>query len=806
MNTEKNMKYTCYIKCKYIIFEKIFPYIPYKNQLLLIKYNKEFQKELYVDINIYKKRSGKYRIIESNGKGKEFILANNKLIFEGEYKNGIKSGKWKEFHECNGKIKFDGEYFQGKKWNGIGYNIQGEKDFEIKDGNGEIKEYYDNGKLKFKCEYKNGCIIGKGEEYHEYNGKIKFEGNYINGKRWKGIGKYFNGAKEYEINNGRGIVYEYHKNGELKYEGEIVNGEKNGKGKDYHYNGDLAYEGEYLNREKSGEGKEYNELGLMLFKGKYKNDKRLKGENFYRESYRRTKRYIFGQKIIKDKMNNKLKKLNGKVKEYFNKDKLKFDGEYLNGKKWNGIGYNQNGEIDYEIKNGNGKIKEYFNYNDSYLEVQYINGEIKGKVKEYCNNKLVFDGEYLNGEGKEFDSNGKLIYEGKYLNGKRNGKGKEYYNNNKIKFDGEFFNGKKWKGIGYNYNGRKVYELKEGKGNIIEYNNEGKIEYEGEYLNGERNGKGKLYDGSFEYIGDFLNDEIIGNIQIFIIFENNSHPFLLFEGLYSNGKKIKGKEYDEKRNLLFNGKYFNNTWWEGEVQLYDFNRHYKRFEGKLLNGKINEKGKEFYEFYTNDMNLELRIKFEGEYLNGKRWNGTGYNFIGEPDFEIQDGNGIIKEYHYINGKKKFECEYSKGRINGNGTEYYKNGNKEFIGEYISEQKDRILLNIYRFLVHNILYSDNFNVKRWNGTGYDFNGKETYKLENGKGIVEIYTEYNDGLSYLDFRGEFLNGEKNGEGSEYYINGKLRFKGEYKDGRQYNGTFYKNDGISIDYELKEGKKIK
>ena len=101
MNTEKNMKYTCYIKCKYIIFEKIFPYIPYKNQLLLIKYNKEFQKELYVDINIYKKRSGKYRLIESNGKGKEFILANNKLIFEGEYKNGIKSGKGKEFHEFN---------------------------------------------------------------------------------------------------------------------------------------------------------------------------------------------------------------------------------------------------------------------------------------------------------------------------------------------------------------------------------------------------------------------------------------------------------------------------------------------------------------------------------------------------------------------------------------------------------------------------------------------------------------------------------------------------------------------------------
>ena len=58
----------------------------------------------------------------------------------------------------------------------------------------------------------------------------------------------------------------------------------------------------------------------------------------------------------------------------------------------------------------------------------------------------------------------------------------------------------------------------------------------------------------------------------------------------------------------------------------------------------------------------MRIKFEGDYLNGKRWNGTGYNLIGKKDFEIKDGNGMIKEYHYINENIKFECEYSKGRI------------------------------------------------------------------------------------------------------------------------------------------------
>jgi len=37
-----------------------------------------------------------------------------------------------------------------------------------------------------------------------------------------------------------------------------------------------------------------------------------------------------------------------------------------------------------------------------------------------------------------YKNNGKLVYEGEYLNGERNGKGKEYYNNGKLEFEGEF--------------------------------------------------------------------------------------------------------------------------------------------------------------------------------------------------------------------------------------------------------------------------------------------------------------------------------------------------------------------------------
>ena len=59
-----------------------------------------------------------------------------------------------------------------------------------------------------------------------------------------------------------------------------------------------------------------------------------------------------------------------------NKGKLEYEGEYLNGKKWNGKGYDEKGNIIYELKNGNGNIKEY---NDEYgyleFEGEYLNGK-----------------------------------------------------------------------------------------------------------------------------------------------------------------------------------------------------------------------------------------------------------------------------------------------------------------------------------------------------------------------------------------------------------------------------------------------
>ena len=183
-------------------------------------------------------------------------------------------------------------------------------------------------------------------------------------------------------------------------------------------------------------------------------------------------------------------KENNTVEEYDSvNDELIFEGEYLNGKKWNGKGYDE-GKIIYELKDGKGFFQDYVrinSYRGLILQGEYINGEANGKIKEY-------------------NINEKLIFEGEYLNGKRHGKGTEFYNKEILKFEGEYLNDKKWEGKGYDINGNIIYELKNGIGYIKEYDIDGKLNFEGEYLNGERNGKGKEYDnnGKVTFEGEYL--------------------------------------------------------------------------------------------------------------------------------------------------------------------------------------------------------------------------------------------------------------------------------------------------------------
>ena len=85
----------------------------------------------------------------------------------------------------------------------------------------------------------------------------------------------------YKFYKGKYIVYETkgkgkeYFNGELKFEGEYLNGKRNGKRKEYDYNGKLSFEWEYLNGKRNGKGKEYYGNGTLYFEGEYLNGNKI---------------------------------------------------------------------------------------------------------------------------------------------------------------------------------------------------------------------------------------------------------------------------------------------------------------------------------------------------------------------------------------------------------------------------------------------------------------------------------------------------------------------------------------------------
>ena len=244
------------------------------------------------------------------------------------------------------------------------------------------------------------------------------------------------------------------------------------------------------------------------------------------------------------------------------------------------------------------------------------------------------------------------------------------------------------------------------------------------------------------------------------IYNGYSHK-LIFEGEILNGKKNgKGKEYDEKGNIKYIGEYSND--------------------------KMILKGNEFKNGFAHQYNNNNQLVFEGEFLNGIR-------------------NGKGKEYNN-SGHIIFEGEYLKGLRNGKGKEYYYNGKVKYDGEYYYGNK-------------------------WNGFGYDMNNNMVYELKKGKGNIKEYNNsgyliyegeylnglrngkgkennYDYGYDYGIYEGEYLNGKRNGKGKEYDYNCKLKFEGEYKYGHRLKCKEYNKYGKLIYegeylYGLRNGK---
>ena len=246
------------------------------------------------------------------------------------------------------------------------------------------------------------------------------------------------------------------------------------------------------------------------------------------------------------------------------------------------------------------------------------------------------------------------------INNNNYNKNKIKYNNNLdniISFDIDktifsFFNEKKkleivrynkriQNSLDININNYRDFTGKYLKNEIIkkENNNDGKLEFKGENFNEKRNEKRKLNKNEGE-----RKHELKGS---------NAEKFEKYKN--KNKSKIY-KEYDcLNGDIEYEGEKLNGKWHGFGKKFY---QGYLDYVGNYLNGKRNGKGEEY------DKNGNLR--FEGEYLNGIKWNGKGYDAKGYEEFEIKEGKGIVKEYNWFNGNLIYEGEYINGIRNGIG--------------------------------------------------------------------------------------------------------------------------------------------
>ena len=73
-------------------------------------------------------------------------------------------------------------------------------------------------------------------------------------------------------------------------------------------------------------------------------------------------------------------------------------------------------------------------------------------------------------------------------------------------------------------------------------------------------------------------------------------------------------------------------------------------------------------------------------------------------------NGKGKEYDEYNNELIYEGEYKKGRKNGKGKEYFIDGKLKSEGEYLNDEI-------------------------WNGTIYEIDSDNTFKINSGNGYVK-----------------------------------------------------------------------
>ncbi len=520
------------------------------------------------------------------------------------------------------------------------------------------------------------------------------------------------------------------------------------------------------------------------------------------------------------------------------------------------------GEFEKSVRKGNWK---FFDIKGNLSEEgEYKKNLRTGIWKTYSGNTVISLGKYENdqedGYWKYFYNNGSIQVEGAYKNGLKTGTWKIYYYNNVLSEQGNYENNERagiW--LSFYEDGSKASMVDYTKGKRIVYHKDGTVFQEMEFTIGKGaelfmknflmyypNGKKRLegqfdettsfeilngYAGWFKMKGVWKSYWESGKLAIIYDIDKNTKQAVNseFDANYQYQTKTGGTGKGEKILMELDYAVSKGAAWISfsginPYPVSDFDEEGKRkfnmsYRQELATTMLQFSSQSFRRFglwenYNAKGVLESKINYD--WITNLPKGAAEFFYPGgilrsEGMFDANGKRTGIWKFYFESGKLKSEDTYDNGKLNGLVTEYFENGNLRYKSAYADDKLVGVK-EIYhpngklagkenfkegKFVNNGDFFDENGIITLQNGTGYrvDYfaNGRLSYKgsYRNGKrdGLNSWYNETGNPKSEFNYS----NGVYYGEYKIYFDNGILKEKGFYNN-EKINGLveFYHPNG--------------
>lgn len=486
---------------------------------------------------------------------------------------------------------------------------------------------------------------------------------------------------------------------------------------------------------------------------------------------------VFVLLLISNTLYSQEKLSDGYQRFMYGNGQVSSEGMIRDGKpdgRW--ISYHVNGKVKSEGIRTNFELDSIWNFYDEEGnltdEISYLNGKKSGYHNRYQNKIPVFKELYLDnirqGLSYYYDKDGELERLVRYRDGKKHGLTREYEN--------------RLVQVIYRYHNdflidREYINQKDSQGRKQgvwrEYFDNDNIKSESHYKNDLLNGYSREYSQS----GKLLSSRFYENGQ------------LIEEGIADEIQAEVRNQYDEDGNLISSGSYINNVpvgihreylREKSQVKVDEYDN-----SGQVIStGVTTDKGnkEEFWQFFYSGG----QVRLEGNYKNDKR---SGVWKFYYPDGELEQTgsyrNGLedgLWTWYYRGGQIRREENYLMGREDGLSVEYDRNGEEIARGDFI----------------------DGLEEGEWFLKVGEQIEKGVYRAGLRQGTWRHY--YIDGT--LKFEGDYVQGIPNGRHRYYHENGKIKEEQYYRVGsREKSWWVFDTEGnVVISYVYSNDKLIR